>query len=164
MRKIFLLLMVFFSINANAQQTSPQVIATSGNISQQGNATISYTIGETVIQTGTDGTTILTQGYQQPHYNITLLPQYQNTEPNINIFPNPTTDQLQIKFNNDQELKATIRLMDALGKQINADEYTALPNTAIQYPMQHYASGKYFLTIEVSSNHSIKTFEIIKNK
>ncbi|NMD00031.1 MAG: hypothetical protein GYA62_09955, partial [Bacteroidales bacterium] len=56
MKHFFSLSLILFSFLANAQQTSPQVIATSGNISQQGNATISYTIGETVIQTGTDGT------------------------------------------------------------------------------------------------------------
>jgi len=162
MKKLFILTFTLMALFANAQQTAPQVIATSGNISQQGNASISYTIGETVTQTATNGTTILTQGYQQPHYNITLLPPYQNTLPNIQIFPNPTTDQLQITFDNEQELQTTIYLTDAAGKQIANQTYTALPKTTLNYPMQQVAAGKYFLTIELLNHKKIKTFEIIK--
>jgi len=162
MKAILLLTALYLAVNANAQQTTPQVIATSGNVSQQGNASISYTIGETVTPTATNGTTIITQGYQQPHYNITLLPPYQNTLPNIQIFPNPTTDQLQITFDNEQELQTTIYLTDAAGKQIANQTYTALPKTTLNYPMQQVAAGKYFLTIELLNHKKIKTFEIIK--
>jgi len=149
MKAILLLTALYLAINANAQQTTPQVIATSGNVSQQGNASISYTIGETVTPTATNGTTIITQGYQQPHYNITLLPPYQNTLPNIQIFPNPTTDQLQITFDNEQELQTTIYLTDAAGKQIANQTYTALPKTTLNYPMQQVAAGKYFFELGI---------------
>jgi len=159
---IFFILMLVSIYYMQAQQTSPQVIATSGNVSQQSNATISYTIGETVIQTTTNGTNTLTQGYQQPHYNITLLPPYQNTLPNIQIFPNPTSDELQIKFENDQEIKTNIYLTDAAGKQIIKQSITVLPKTIVNYPMQQVATGKYFLTIELLNQKKFKTFEIIK--
>jgi len=149
MKTIIILSAMFCSLFANAQQTTPQVIATSGNVSQQGNASISYTIGETVTPTATNGTTIITQGYQQPHYNITLLPPYQNTLPNIQIFPNPTTDQLQITFDNEQELQTTIYLTDAAGKQIANQTYTALPKTTLNYPMQQVAAGKYFFELGI---------------
>lgn len=147
-----------------AQQTTPQVIATSGNVSQQSNASISYTIGEPVIQTATNGNTILTQGYQQPHYNITLLPQYQNTAPNITVFPNPTTDHLQLTFDIAKETKVIISLIDAVGKQLQKQSYQAFPKTILSLPMQQVAAGKYILTIELPELSSQKSFEIIKNK
>ncbi len=162
MKNFILILFAAFSVEAFSQQTTPQVIATGGNTSQQSNAQISYTIGEPVIQTATDGTTILTQGYQQPHYNITLLPQYQNTLPNITIFPNPTSDQLQISFDSEKELKANILLLDAAGKQIQKNNITTLPKSTVSYNMQSFAAGKYFITIELPETSTAKTYEIIK--
>lgn len=162
MKNLIVILFAAFSFEAFAQQTTPQVIATGGNISQQSNAQISYTIGEPVIQTATDGTTILTQGYQQPHYNITLLPPYQNTLPNITVFPNPTKDHLQLTFDIAKETKVIISLFDAVGKQIQKQSYQALPKNTLNLPMQQVASGKYMLTIELPELSSQKTFEIIK--
>jgi hypothetical protein len=164
MKAIILLTALCWAITSNAQQTTPQVIATSGNVSQQSNAIISYTVGEPVIQTATDGTTILTQGYQQPHYNITLIPQEQNTTPNITVFPNPTTDRLQLSFDIEKETKVIISLYDAVGRQLQNQSYQALPKATLSLNMQQIAAGKYMLTIDLPESSSQKTFEIIKNK
>ena len=162
MKKTSFILAMLLCIYTFAQQTSPQVIATSGNVSQQSNAIISYTVGESVIQTATDGTTILTQGYQQPHYNITLIPQEQNTTPNITVFPNPTTDRLQLSFDIEKETKVIISLYDAIGRQLQNQSYQALPKATLSLNMQQIAAGKYMLTIELPESSSQKTFEIIK--
>lgn len=162
MKNLIFILSVFLTIKAVTQQISPQVIATGGNINQQANAQISYTIGEPVIQTITDGNTTLTQGYQQPHYYITLLPQYQNIFPNITVYPNPTSNQLQIMFNSEKEFKANILLLDAAGKQIKMNNILALPKSTINYNMDSYAAGKYFITIELPEISTLKTYEIIK--
>jgi len=164
MKKVSLIFSMLLSTYMFAQQVAPQVVTTSGNVSQQSNATISYTIGEPVIQTATDGTTILTQGYQQPHYNVTLLPQYENILPNINVFPNPTADQLQISFDMDKRANVIVTLFDVAGKQIQEKKFDATPKSTFTLPMQQVATGKYMLRIMLPDLSSQKTFEIIKDK
>ncbi len=164
MKKVSLIFSMLLSTYMFAQQVAPQVVATSGNVSQQSNVTMSYTIGEPVIQTATDGTTILTQGYQQPHYNVTLLPQYQNILPDINVFPNPTADQLQISFDMDKRANVIVTLLDMAGKQIQVKEFDAMPQSTLTLPMQQVATGKYMLRITLPDLSSQKTFEIIKDK
>ena len=54
--------LILFAIQTNAQQ----VIATSGGYYQNENISLSWTVGEPVIETFTAGDVILTQGFQQP--------------------------------------------------------------------------------------------------
>lgn len=66
MKKLFFLLtisgLILFAIQTNAQQ----VIATSGGYYENENISLSWTVGEPVIETFTAGDVILTQGFQQP--------------------------------------------------------------------------------------------------
>ena len=63
MKKIMILLMCgsLFSL-AEAQE----VIATSGTVFENGNGSISFTVGEAVTGTLSSAATVLTQGFQQP--------------------------------------------------------------------------------------------------
>jgi hypothetical protein len=60
----------------NAQTLSPQVIASAGGYQSNASASLSFTIGETVIQTFTSPNNILTQGFQQPYSMILNLRAY----------------------------------------------------------------------------------------
>ena len=50
----------------SAQSVSPQVVASSGDYYQGTNASLSWTLGEIATETYSNGSTILTQGFQQP--------------------------------------------------------------------------------------------------
>lgn len=70
-RKIITLLTApFWMMNASAQMLSPSVLATSGGYSAGSNASLSWTLGETIITTVQAGDNMLTQGFQQPE-NLT---------------------------------------------------------------------------------------------
>jgi hypothetical protein len=49
-----------------AQSVSPQVVTSSGDFYQGTNASLSWTLGEIATETYSNGSTILTQGFQQP--------------------------------------------------------------------------------------------------
>ena len=49
-----------------AQTASPQVVASSGDYYQGANASLSWTLGEIATETYSNGSNILTQGFQQP--------------------------------------------------------------------------------------------------
>lgn len=165
--KTLILLSGFFLVFTTyliAQTVAPQVVASTGNVCNQNNVQISYTVGEPVIHTLSYSNTILTQGYQQPHYNITVIPEHQNCLPNLLIFPNPVNDNLTIQFNNNEQLSAKIVLLDASGKQLLLLQQLLPADSYIDIPMHSLAAGKYFISIEIQDLNQIKTFEIIKTK
>ncbi len=63
---IILIAIILGSAQVNSQTLTPNVTPTSGGYSTGGTTTLSWTIGETYNTTLTAGTTILTQGEQQP--------------------------------------------------------------------------------------------------
>ncbi len=71
MKKILLVsVIVFYCYNnpgAIAQTLTPQVIASAGSYQSNATASLSYTIGETNIQTLASANNSLTQGFQQPY-------------------------------------------------------------------------------------------------
>jgi gliding motility-associated-like protein len=68
MRLLLCLFVLFVMItDVFGQQSSPVVIASGGGFSKiSGIGSISFTIGEPIIQTAKSGSIILTQGFQQP--------------------------------------------------------------------------------------------------
>ena len=67
LRFILIFAIAFFSFHAKAQQ----VVATSGGYFEGENVTLSWTLGEPVVETFTGNNVVLTQGFQQP-YNFYL--------------------------------------------------------------------------------------------
>jgi len=66
-----LLLVLLLPAFLMAQSVSPEVISSAGDYYEGANASLSWTLGEIATETYSNGTNILTQGFQQP-YGITL--------------------------------------------------------------------------------------------
>lgn len=54
-----------------AQSVSPEVVSSAGDYYENGNVSLSWTLGEIATETYTNGNVILTQGFQQP-FGITI--------------------------------------------------------------------------------------------
>jgi photosystem II stability/assembly factor-like uncharacterized protein len=79
---------------------------------------------------------------------------------NINIFPNPATDNLQIDLsglNTDDEVKSLL-IQDNLGRIIQKIEIVG--TSIYQLELSNYLKGVYFLTVK--SNTTQQTFKFIK--
>ncbi len=63
---IFLCAGLLLSINMQSQSISPEVVAGSGDFFEGSGISISWTLGEPVVETFNNGGIILTQGFQQP--------------------------------------------------------------------------------------------------
>ena len=83
---------------------------------------IDFTIGEVVIDTGTDGTNDLTQGFHQTNWNFLGVEDFAPNYEAI-IFPNPTEDVLNIKTSMFENV--TYTLYDGLGKLVMQDILSA---------------------------------------
>ena len=116
---IFLLGLVGFS---QAQLTiERQVIGTTGHYGQVGPMSISYTMGELITKTAitTNGTLILTQGFQQPDTagNLVSIDQPIAFPVEYIIYPNPTTGVLKVELTSDKSATVVMDVYDMRGRK-----------------------------------------------
>ena len=165
--------LVLFSLFASISVSAQEVVSTQGDSYTNASANIDFTIGEVVINTGTDGTNDLTQGFHQTNWNFLGLedfaPDYQ-----VTIFPNPTQDFLNIKTSAFENVIYT--LYDAQGKLVMQNILSA-EQTPIQ--VSQLAPGAYSLELifeegnesslswtpqSIAAGSKRKTFKLIKQQ
>lgn len=97
---LFLLLFLWaVSVSAQNYTIFNQVIGSTGHFAVEGNQQWTYTVGEVVIQTLSANNRTLTQGFHQPEFArpvSTLDPELASW--NIQVFPNPTANVLNVRF------------------------------------------------------------------
>jgi len=156
-----LIFILFFPFVSISQIISPSVIASAGGCDENAYAKISWTLGETVTETETNGDYILTQGFQQGHFNVisvqeTALPGY-----SVNVFPNPFTNQLNVNITSPDNSNFQLILFDVNGKIIKNCENNNEQNFVFEN-LSEYASGIYFLKAISTNSKYDKTFKIEK--
>lgn len=160
MKRIFTILLLFMTLYVFSQQVSPEVIASAGDHFENEDISLSWTLGEPVIST-LSGEYILTQGFHQDLYIITSIDDVEISEMDIQIFPNPTADYLNIEisnpeFSNDDVI---IQLLDLKGSLIKEFKKTGVSNST-RLNLQSYERANYFLRIII--NDKIKNYKIVK--
>ena len=150
-KNTIVLLSLFAAISVSAQE----VVSTQGESYSNASANINFTIGEVIINTGTDGTNDITQGFHQTNWNFLgvedFAPDYEAT-----IFPNPTQDVLNIKTSSYENV--TYTLYDAQGKLVMQNPLSS-EQTLIQ--VSQLAPGSYSLTLN-NVQQQLKTYKLIK--
>lgn len=156
MKTKFLILLLLITAMANSSTKGQEIIANSGAYEQSANYTLSWTLGEPVVETFGTSNIILTQGFQQTSYNLleikALIKDFK-----IEVYPNPTEDILNIKIINKENSFKKIILFDIQGKILLTK---ILQNNETELNLSSFACGIYILKI-YDSNIS-KTFKIIK--
>ena len=163
MKKIALTLVAgIFAVNfINAQQITPQVVASSGGYTQNGGYSVSWTLGEPVIATAQNDSTTLTQGFQQPTYNVVAITTQTIEGFDVNVYPNPSSDFVIIDWTTDLQNMIYITLFDMAGKMISEQSFAATQDK-ISLNMSELASAQYFLEVKVQNNSVTKIFRITK--
>lgn len=163
MRKITLIFIVLFFwcllFFTDSSVKGQQVISSGGEYFYNGNFSLSWTLGEPVIETHSSGSTVLTQGFQQPI--LVSVSIYENPELNFDIsaFPNPTSDYLNVVISNGTYDKMQYLLFDITGKLIDSRQIVS-EQTEIVF--SHLPVATYYVKI-IENNQELKTFKIIKN-
>ena len=149
--------LVLFSLLTTLTVSAQEVVSTQGDSYSNASGSIDFTIGEVIINTGTDGTNDITQGFHQTNWNFVGLvdhaPNYEAT-----IFPNPTEDVLNIRISTFENV--TYTLYDAQGKLVIQDILSG-EQTPIQ--VSQLAPGSYSLTLN-NETQNLKTFKLIKHQ
>ncbi|MDG1735287.1 MAG: hypothetical protein P8H94_05510 [Crocinitomicaceae bacterium] len=86
MKQIFFLFSLISTLAVSAQK----VVSTQGDSYSNTSANINFTIGEVVINTGTNGTNELTQGFHQTNWDFVGMEDHSPSF-EASVFPNPTS-------------------------------------------------------------------------
>jgi hypothetical protein len=147
--------LVLFSLFATLSVSAQEVVSTQGDSYSNASGSIDFTLGEVVINTGTDGTNDLTQGFHQTNWNFVGLEDFAPNYEAI-IFPNPTSAILNIRTSTFENVMYT--LYDAQGQMVMQDILSA-EQTPIQ--VSQLAPGSYLLTLN-NETQKLKTFKLLK--
>ncbi|MBU0486469.1 MAG: T9SS type A sorting domain-containing protein [Bacteroidetes bacterium] len=149
---------LLFAANVQSQSLDREVVASSGSYDSTSAGSISWTLGEPVIDTYTGVDYSLTQGFQQPDLLSVSVFELPETGEGFSIFPNPVKDLLTLKC--DQPKVFMVGLFDVNGKLLVREETT--PGSDLTINLKPFAQAGYFLNIYNADNKLVKSFKLIK--
>ena len=143
------------------QTQAQEAVATAGGDASGTNGNVSYTVGQVVYTTNTGTTGSVAQGVQQPFEIQTVLGADNfNINLQLAVYPNPTTNWLQLEVRNTDFSNLSYQLFDLNGRMILNEKITA-ETSSIQ--MERLPAAIFLLKV-VSNNKEVKTFKIIKKE
>ena len=134
-----------------------EVISSGGDFCKNTYGSVTYTIGEPAIESYSNTSNIITQGFNQTKLTVTstfTIPELNFT---ITAFPNPTQEFVIIKTTEFNDLY--FQLFNETGQLI---EKNKLNGTETLLTFNKYSSGNYLIKINSLQNKEIKNFKIVK--
>lgn len=138
--------------------SAQEVIATAGGNHHAGGASISWTVGEGVIETFAAGSYILTQGMHQPTLTVVSVTELSDPEFIVTAYPNPATDYLKLHIRHEEPGDFRYILGNMHGNPIFSER---MKGTEEQIDMSALPRGFYLLTV-IHDKQPVKTISIIK--
>ncbi|MBK7626454.1 MAG: T9SS type A sorting domain-containing protein [Bacteroidales bacterium] len=158
MKRLIFILFAMFSVFSVYGQVKQEVIASAGGYNTGGNLSISWTLGETIIPTFQNGNLILTHGFQQ-QLIITSVEENIDILVNIKVFPNPASDNLNIRFEEPIDGEVVITIIDSQGRLIKTETIEAT-TTEKQISLQELGGGVYFL--RMTKGKLVNVYKVVK--
>ncbi|MEI6487569.1 MAG: T9SS type A sorting domain-containing protein [Bacteroidota bacterium] len=68
----------------------------------------------------------------------------------MNLFPNPATNSVTLKFNVSRAAKATVKIYNAIGQEVsNIDNQSVVNGTCLNFNLTNYQRGIYFVNASI---------------
>ena len=155
------LLLTFFivlSYSLFAQQSNRDIISANGATDSLSSGTISYTVGQLVIETSQKDNITLNQGFHQG--DIEVVTTYKNPDKQVEIiaYPNPAENYVELHTQLNEYKGMQYTLYDLRGA---LQEKGTITTTTQKIDLSQLAAGQYILQITQDDN-KIQTFKIIK--
>jgi hypothetical protein len=158
MKKLILLipLALIASVNIRAQSVAPGTLNSAGNTKTIGGNEFDWSVGEmTMVSTFTTPGIIVTQGVLQPD---DYLPEgIQKTDglvKQLQVFPNPATSVVNIKYSSSGNGSLSYRLMDMNSKIITTKTTNVAQGTTLEkVNVADLACATYMLEVTVNAGN-----------
>lgn len=163
---IAVITILFAHIEVKAQLSLQRSVIASAGANETGASelTATWTVGEAVIGKGSDGTILLTHGFQYPN-EISL--SIKHFEPNLDltVYPNPTRGEVFIDVNASKAMTLRYSLYDLNGREIPLPDNTQQVEGHGQkrLDLTHLANATYLLVITGQSGQPLASIRIIKD-
>lgn len=156
MVKFFKIILFLVVVQTNGQES----LVSAGSNANGTGGSLSFTIAQTIYTTNFSSSGSVSQGVQQPYEIQTVLGENNfEIKLELTVYPNPTTDILNLYVKNYNSDSIQYQLFDLNGRLIISDR---IYNETTSFSMQNLPSAVYILKVLSSSNVEIKTFNIIK--
>ncbi len=141
------------------QLHAQEAVVTSGNNATGTNGNVSYSVGQIAYTTNTGTTGSVAQGVQQPYEIQTVLgAENFNINLQLAVYPNPTTNWLQLEVKNNDLTNLSYQLFDLNGRMIYNQKVTSETSTI---SMEQLPQAVFLLKV-LNNNKEVKTFKILK--
>jgi hypothetical protein len=159
-QRIFKVCIIFLLVAGSAGVYAQEAIPVSGGNASGSGGSVSYSVGQIVFTTNSSASGTIVQGVQQP-YEISVVTEIVEAK-DINLFisafPNPATDYLQLKIENEILNDLSYQLYDINGKLLELKNITG---TESRISLENVAPSVYFLNV-FRGSEQVKVFKIIK--
>ena len=162
MKKIFIVsITVLLCSTVLSQTLQNDVIASAGESDTTNHVQVSWTIGETIIETYNNPYCIVSQGFQQSYYNISEINETGKLQAEIKIYPNPTVDFINIEVKPDKTGDIfDIELLDINGKIIQ--KHPASKEGITRINLRNTSAGYLILNITNPESKLRSSYKVIK--
>lgn len=152
-KKYYWILLAFVMCSiSNAQQ----VVTTAGESMTNNTVQVNWTIGEPITEVSTNGKTTVTPGLNQPLLTIETSVENIKNKIGISIFPNPTSQFINIKY--DGLLPAKIKILSINGTVLSIKELKA---HTMQLDFSKNENGIYVIEI-IDNSAKSNIYRIVK--
>lgn len=111
----------------------------------------------TVVVTSSGGCTSISSPVRYQKVPVVTGIEDANLSAKLSVYPNPTTDKFLVELGMSKAGKVTLRMVDALGKEVYAETITtATANLKHEVQMTDMASGVYVLMLNVDGKVAVK--------
>jgi hypothetical protein len=148
---------------ADAQSLSPSVVSTSGAFYSNGSGMLSSTIGElTMVETFSNGSAILNQGFQQT-FDFTTGINNPVVSSGLSIYPNPTSGNVTVQLPSSFTDEVSTSIYDAIGKLVyRKTEKLIGQSSTLNLTLENFIDGMYLVEVKTHSENFVTKINLIK--
>jgi len=158
MKSLRLILIITLTISQSAIQAQ-EVVSSGGAYAKVTGVSLSWTIGEPVIETFSNGSYTLTQGFHQSRIGSTAVDDFEIPGLRLSVYPNPFSEELNVRFDGGDFSRLQYTFISGEGKVILNNK---IKKDLTTINLQTYAPGSYFLKISQRTGETLKTFHVVK--
>ncbi len=168
---ICVLILIALAFVGKSQSNAPFIISSAGAVSEAEGKSIAYTVGQYVVfpVLKAKNQNVVTQNFQEQVAQInTSVKKASPTNLELKVFPNPTTQYVNINFTDNQEGEFDIHVFDIMGRKILSSTTfgTAITKTGLHsynIDLKEIANGQYLVrVVKANTSTFMASFKIIK--
>lgn len=137
---------------------SQEVASASGNVFQNAEGSVSFTVGELTVETLSAENSVLTQGFHQPALTIVPVNNPETGTIQALVFPNPASDKIQLNVY-DENFSGMEYFLNNSSGIVLLNGTIESENTIVSF--EGLSPAIYFLVVK-KNGKEVKTFKIVK--